>query len=172
MPETFHCCQRTTADKLEGSCISLRRMSFPCRYSDMIPRFGRPVPELSMITNKVWITSTMSMGTSYINGIRKYWTSLFRHLHRCNSQQRGSPAKVLWIYRRDSSSNLQTLPEPKNSLQWPQEGALFKVPVPDVTKWSHSQLVWPSWLVMENHSIFICRLDVVIWYMTHLPPLY
>ena len=88
--------------------------------------------------------------------------SLFRHLHRGNSQQRGSPAKLLWIYRRDSSSNLQTLPEPKNSLQWPQEGALFKVPVPDVTKWSHSQLVWPSLLVMENHSIFICRLDVVI----------
>ena len=53
LPETFHCCQRTTADKLEGLCILLRRMSFPCRYSDMIPRFGRPVPELSMITNKV-----------------------------------------------------------------------------------------------------------------------
>ena len=30
-----------------------QRTSFPCRYSDMIYRFGRPVPVLSMITNQV-----------------------------------------------------------------------------------------------------------------------
>jgi len=30
-----------------------RRTAYPCRYSDLIPRFGRPVPELSMITNCV-----------------------------------------------------------------------------------------------------------------------
>ena len=53
LPDTFHCNQRTTADKLEGLCILLRRMSFPCRYSDMLERFGRPVPELSMISNTV-----------------------------------------------------------------------------------------------------------------------
>lgn len=53
LPDTFHCNQRTTADKLEGLCILLRRMSFPCRYSDMLARFGRPVPELSMISNTV-----------------------------------------------------------------------------------------------------------------------
>lgn len=28
-------------------------MSYPCHYSDMIPRFGRPVAELSMIINNV-----------------------------------------------------------------------------------------------------------------------
>ena len=27
--------------------------SYPCRYSDLIPRFGRPVPVLSMINNTV-----------------------------------------------------------------------------------------------------------------------
>ncbi len=54
LPETFRCHQRTTADKLEGLCVLLRRMSFPCRYSDMkVPRFDRPVPELSMIANTV-----------------------------------------------------------------------------------------------------------------------
>ena len=31
----------------------LRRLTYPCRYSDLIPRFGRPVPELSMIYNVV-----------------------------------------------------------------------------------------------------------------------
>ena len=51
--DTFHSNQRTTADKLEGLCILLRQMSFPSRYSDMLARFGRPVPELSMISNTV-----------------------------------------------------------------------------------------------------------------------
>lgn len=31
----------------------VKRTSFPCRYSDMIYRFGRPVPILSMVTNQV-----------------------------------------------------------------------------------------------------------------------
>ena len=31
----------------------LKRTSFPCRYSDMIYRFGRAVPVLSMVTNQV-----------------------------------------------------------------------------------------------------------------------
>lgn len=53
LPETFACSQRTVADKLEGLCLLLRRTAYPCRYSDLIPRFGRPVPELSMITNCV-----------------------------------------------------------------------------------------------------------------------
>ena len=31
----------------------LRRISDPCRYGDMVQRFTRPVPVLSMITNTV-----------------------------------------------------------------------------------------------------------------------
>ena len=31
----------------------LKRMTYPCRYSDMIYRFGRPVPVLSVVTNQV-----------------------------------------------------------------------------------------------------------------------
>jgi len=40
-------------DRIEGLCMLLRRFSYPCRYSDMISRFRRPVPELCMITNEV-----------------------------------------------------------------------------------------------------------------------
>lgn len=70
LPETFRCQQRTTADKLEGLCVLLRRMSFPCRYSDMIPRFGRPVPELSMIANTVM---------DYIYSVHGHRLSLWNH---------------------------------------------------------------------------------------------
>ena len=37
----------------EGLCMALRRFAYPRRLSDLIPRFGRPVPELSMISSLV-----------------------------------------------------------------------------------------------------------------------
>ena len=53
IPRAFQCDQRTVCDGMEGLCMLLRRLAYPCRYSDLIPRFGRPVPEISMITSKV-----------------------------------------------------------------------------------------------------------------------
>lgn len=53
IPQTFRYEQGSTFDGIEGLCLLLRRLSFPCRYGDMIPRFGKPVPGLSMITNTV-----------------------------------------------------------------------------------------------------------------------
>ena len=31
----------------------LRRFAYPCRYSDLMSRFGRPVPEISVISKEV-----------------------------------------------------------------------------------------------------------------------
>ena len=42
-----------SVDGLEALCILLGRLSYPCRFSEMIPRFGRPVPQLCMIFNQV-----------------------------------------------------------------------------------------------------------------------
>ena len=53
LPETFKCSQRSVAGKIEGLCMLLKRTAYPCRLNDMIHRFGRPVPEISMITNAV-----------------------------------------------------------------------------------------------------------------------
>ena len=53
IPDAFVCNQGSVCDGMEALCILLRRLSYPCRYSDMIPRFGRPAPVLSMVTNKV-----------------------------------------------------------------------------------------------------------------------
>ena len=50
LPESLCCHQRTKADRIEGLCMVLRRLAYPCRLSDMIFRFGRAVPEISMIT--------------------------------------------------------------------------------------------------------------------------
>lgn len=53
IPDIFKCPQRSTLPGMEGLCILLNRMAYPCRYSDMINLFGRPVPFLSMATNVV-----------------------------------------------------------------------------------------------------------------------
>ena len=53
IPERFTCPQGAVVDGIEGFCMLLKRFAYPCRYSDMISRFGRPVPESSMITTTV-----------------------------------------------------------------------------------------------------------------------
>ena len=95
LPDVFRCPQRITAKKLEGLCILLRRLAFPCRYADMMPTFNRPVPELSMITNEVldFIFENHSN--------RMGWTSpqLCKpsSLRRRNSWQRRSTCKLFRV---------------------------------------------------------------------------
>ena len=60
IPNRFVCPQGTVCSGMEGLCILLKRLNYPCRYSDMVHSFARPVPELCMITNSVldWVYTT------------------------------------------------------------------------------------------------------------------
>ena len=53
IPDTFLCYQRSVLSGIEGLCILLKWLSYPCRCRNLIPRFGRPVPVLSMVSNQV-----------------------------------------------------------------------------------------------------------------------
>ena len=53
LPPRFTCQQRSVCDSIEGLCMLLKRVAYPCRYSDKIPRFGRPVSVMSLVTNQV-----------------------------------------------------------------------------------------------------------------------
>lgn len=53
IPDTITCNQRSVCDGIEALCMLLKRMSYPCRYGDMIYRFAKPVPVVSMITNQM-----------------------------------------------------------------------------------------------------------------------
>ena len=53
LPPVFKCEQRSICDDMQGLCILLKRVAYPCRLSDLIPRFGRPVSVLSLISNDV-----------------------------------------------------------------------------------------------------------------------
>ena len=75
LTETLHipayvvCYNGTKVSKIEALCIFLKRFAYPCRYLDMVPRFGRSVPELSMISNFVlnWIYNNFSHKLSDFN---------------------------------------------------------------------------------------------------------
>jgi hypothetical protein len=53
IPENVKCYQGTICGREEALCILLKRFAYPCRYFDLIPTFGSPVPELAMINNKM-----------------------------------------------------------------------------------------------------------------------
>ena len=53
IPPMFKCSRGSVADGMEALCVLLKTLSYPCRYADMVPRFGRPIPVLSMVTNQV-----------------------------------------------------------------------------------------------------------------------
>ena len=53
IPNIFKCPQATICNSLEALCLLLRRLAYPCRLSDLVPRFGRPIPELSLIRSQV-----------------------------------------------------------------------------------------------------------------------
>ena len=67
IPDKITCPQRSICFGVEALCILLKRLAYPCRYSDMIQYFGRPVPELCMIANTMpdWIFDN--------HGHRIYW---------------------------------------------------------------------------------------------------
>ena len=67
MPPEFVCGNDTVCDATEGLCILLKRFAYPCRYSDMIPIFGRSVPELSVMKSPTGSIPTMA--TELLTGI-------------------------------------------------------------------------------------------------------
>lgn len=53
IPQKFTCPNGTVASGEEGLLMLLKRFAYPCRLSDMVPRFGRSVPEISLILTEV-----------------------------------------------------------------------------------------------------------------------
>ena len=43
---------RDVVGGIEAVCILLKRFAYACRYSDMLSRFARPVPQFCMISNQ------------------------------------------------------------------------------------------------------------------------
>ena len=83
IPEKISCEQRTVCSGLDG--ILLKQLSYPCRYADMVPRFGRNPKELCLTFNAI-------VHLIYVNHNRRL--SLFNQF-RCTDvetvSQQGAP---------------------------------------------------------------------------------
>ena len=53
LPDKIITEQRTICSAMEGLCILLKRLAFPCRYTDMVASFGRNPTEICLIFNTV-----------------------------------------------------------------------------------------------------------------------
>lgn len=51
LPDEFRHVNRTVWTNLEGLCVVLRRLSYPCRLRDLVKDFGRGTSDLSIIFN-------------------------------------------------------------------------------------------------------------------------
>ena len=52
IPEIMKCPNGVLVYGTEALSALLKRFAYPCRFGDMVARFGGPVPQLSMITNQ------------------------------------------------------------------------------------------------------------------------
>ena len=52
VPDKITCQNRLSVYSEEALCLLLRRFAYRCRYEDLVPRFGRPVPQLSMVVSE------------------------------------------------------------------------------------------------------------------------
>ena len=74
LPDTVKCSNGTKVQSIEALCICLRRFAYPCRYADLVPRFGRPVPKLCMITNLI-IDFLFGKYGDLLNNLNQPWLS-------------------------------------------------------------------------------------------------
>ena len=51
IPEKIVTCQRAVSSGVDGLCVLLKRLAFPCQYTDMVPTFGRNETEI------IWVKS-------------------------------------------------------------------------------------------------------------------
>ena len=49
IPDRIICYNRLVVSGVEATCILLKRFAYAIRFGNMVPRFGRYVPELSVI---------------------------------------------------------------------------------------------------------------------------
>ena len=91
LPGRFRCSQGTLCSGLEGLCILLKRLAFPCRYYDMIYRFARPVPELCLIYNTVlrWVYENHGHRLSSWN--QQFLSPIFLEQYARAIQRMGAP---------------------------------------------------------------------------------
>ena len=87
---------RQSIDAVEALCVLLKRNSYPCRFSDLIPTFGRSVAELcniaSVINNHIFETHR-----HLLTNLNQPWLSTHRLKESADAiHYKGAPVSNCW----------------------------------------------------------------------------
>ena len=97
IPDRIVCQYRTVWCGMQGMCILLKRLSYPCRYTDMVARFGRNPTELYLIFNTV-----LDIVYATHHHHLESWEQPFfspDQLHNYAQAVHNRGAKLFWVYR-------------------------------------------------------------------------
>ncbi|XP_066914769.1 uncharacterized protein [Clytia hemisphaerica] len=96
IPDTFICRNRLHVDGIEALCILLKRFSYPIRFGDMVPRFGRSEPQLCMITGDI-TNFVYNMHHQKLSDFNQQWPSPANLQNFANAiHQAGAPLDNCW----------------------------------------------------------------------------
>lgn len=141
----FHCKQRSICDGLEGLCVLLRRTSYPCRFSDMIQRFPRPVSVLSLITNEVMDFIYDNHCHLVTEWNRDVLSSVALQQYAETISRKGSPLNNCFGF---IDGTVRPLSRPGNGqrivYKWTQTGSWTKLSVHCHTEWTYRKHLWAS----------------------------
>ena len=96
IPDLIKCPNGIIVNGIEALSVLLKRFSYPCRYADMIPRFGRPVAQLSMITNQM-MDFIFNEYSHLLADLRQPWLSTHNLSNFAAAiHERGAPLENCW----------------------------------------------------------------------------
>ena len=76
--------------------VLLKRFAYPCRFADMVARFGRPVPQLYTITNRM-MGYLFDEYSHLLADLNQPWLSRDRPRHfAATIHNKGAPLKNCW----------------------------------------------------------------------------
>ena len=74
LPDDVRLYNGAIVNSTEALCILLKRFAYPCRFGDMVPRFARPTPQLSMITNHM-VDLIFNQYSHLLTDLNQQWLS-------------------------------------------------------------------------------------------------
>ena len=106
IPDQFVYYNGTSVTGIEGFCIYLKRYSYPCRFSDMIPRFGRSVQELCVISN--WVLNRIFDHYNWrLTKLNQPWLSPIFFKQYCQTiHDSGAPLQNCWGFVDETLVNI------------------------------------------------------------------
>ena len=96
IPEEIICYNGSKLNGVTAFCALLKRFSYPCRYMDMVHRFGIAIPQLSMACNNV-MSLIYDRWCHLLQNFQQAWLSRENLTIFCNKiHERGAPLTNCW----------------------------------------------------------------------------